>query len=602
MNRIRLALAQINATVGDFKGNTARIAADIERATALGADVVAFPELALTGYPPEDLTFNPDFLEANLAAVNELCRYARDIVAVVGYLDSSRGDIYNAAAIITGGRIAGVCHKMRLPNYGVFDEFRYFSAGARPTLFDLGGTPIAINICEDIWYPDEPIGSQVAAGAFLVINISASPYRTGRTRTREEMLETRARDYLTPVALVNLVGGQDELVFDGNSLVYDEHGHLLARGASFEEDLIVVDIDLDEVHNSRHRDVMGRLEDLGKRHPGPVDIFTMTEVGARGLEGVSEEWREMEGSTEAAGTEGTAGTVPGHVEPHLPEPLSGAAEVYQALVVGVRDYVRKNGFNRVLVGLSGGVDSALVAAVAVDALGKENVVCVSMPSRYTSEGTRGDAEILAQRLEVEFRMIPIEPVFEQYLETIEPQLEGRGPDSTEENLQARIRGNLLMALSNKFGWLVLTTGNKSETSVGYATLYGDMAGGFAVIKDVPKTLVYELCRWRNARGEEVIPGSIIEREPSAELAPDQKDLDTLPPYEVLDRIIEEYVEHDRGQEEMVASGLDEQTVHRITRMIDNNEYKRRQAPPGIKITSRAFGKDRRFPITNRFGA
>ena len=575
MNRIRLALAQINSTVGDFEGNAGKIAAGIERAAALGADIVAFPELALTGYPPEDLTFNPDFLAANAAAIDGLCHHVNGIVAVVGYLDSSGGDIYNAAAIIAGGRMAGICHKIRLPNYGVFDEFRYFSSGSRPVLFDLAGTPVAVNICEDIWYPDEPIGSQVAAGAELIINLSASPYRIGRSRTREEMLETRARDYLTPVALVNLVGGQDELVFDGNSLVYDEHGHLLARGASFEEDLIVVDIDLDEVRNSRHRDTMGRLEEMGKRHPGTVDLFAVEASRKQGGE---------------------------RLEPQMAEPLSGPAEIYRALVVGVHDYVRKNCFTRVLIGLSGGVDSALVAAVAVDALGKENVVCVSMPSRYTSEGTRDDAGQLAGRLGVEFRLIPIEPVFEQYLKTLEPEFDDLTPGVTEENLQARIRGNLLMALSNKFGWLVLTTGNKSETSVGYATLYGDMAGGFAVIKDVPKTLVYELCRWHNSQGEEIVPASIIEREPSAELAPGQKDSDSLPPYEVLDRIIEEYVEHDRSLEEMIAAGLNETTVRRIIRMIDRNEYKRRQAPPGIKITSRAFGKDRRFPITNRFGA
>ncbi|MHB8793227.1 MAG: NAD+ synthase [Thermoleophilia bacterium] len=600
MDRIRLALAQINSTVGDFEGNAGKIAACIERATILGANIIAFPELALTGYPPEDLTFNPDFLAANTAAINRLCGNVREIVAVVGYLDNSAGDIYNAAAVISGGRMVGICHKMRLPNYGVFDEFRYFSAGSRPALIDLHGTAIAINICEDIWYPDEPIGSQVAAGAELIINISASPYRTGRTRAREEMLETRARDYLTPVALVNLVGGQDELVFDGNSLVYDEHGRLLARGHSFKEDLFMVDIDLKEVQVSRHRDSMGRLEDLHSRHPGPVEHFVVGDRGgrAKGLEGVTEEWRDMESVHAKHGA--ALETTPEHIERHLPEPLSGVAEIYSALVTGVLDYVSKNMFERVLIGLSGGVDSALVAAVAADALGGKNVVCVSMPSRYTSAGTRNDAEQLAERLGVEYRLIPIEPVFEQYLETLAPELADRPPDSTEENLQARIRGNFLMALSNKFGWLVLTTGNKSEASVGYATLYGDMAGGFAVIKDVPKTVVYELCRWRNSQGE-VIPASIIDREPSAELAPDQKDSDSLPPYDVLDRIIEEYVEHDRGLEEIIASGIDGETVRRITRLIDRNEYKRRQAPPGIKITSRAFGKDRRFPITNRFG-
>ncbi|MFA5802450.1 MAG: NAD+ synthase [Thermoleophilia bacterium] len=599
MNTIRLALAQINPTVGDFAGNKAIIAAGIDQAKAGGADIVVFPELALTGYPPEDLTFNPDFLAANMAALDDLCHHARNIVVVAGFLDSHAGDIHNAAAILSNGKIAGICHKMRLPNYGVFDEFRYFSAGTRPVLLDMDGRLVGINICEDIWYPDEPIGSQVAAGASLIINLSASPYRTGRTRSREEMLETRARDYITPVALVNMVGGQDELVFDGNSLVYDEHGRLLARGASFEEDMVVVDIDFEEVSNSRHRDSMGRLDDMRKRHPGPVDLFSIGPLLGKELEDVTEGWRMESVRSEANSVTGTASV---HTQQHLPEALSGLAEIYRALVVGVGDYVRKNSFKRVLIGLSGGIDSSLVAAVAVDALGKENVVGVSMPSRYTSDGTHDDAEAMAKKLGIEFRHIPIEPLFMQYLETLEPQFTGSKPDTTEENLQARIRGNLLMALSNKFGWLVLTTGNKSEMSVGYATLYGDMAGGFAVIKDVPKTIVYELCRWRNAQGEEIIPASIIERAPSAELAPDQKDQDTLPPYEILDRIIEEYVEYDRSVEEMVAAGLDQKTVARITRMIDRNEYKRRQAPPGIKITSRAFGKDRRFPITNRFGA
>ncbi|MHB0867718.1 MAG: NAD+ synthase [Thermoleophilia bacterium] len=585
MSIIRLALAQINSTVGDFDGNVAVIADFIERARAAGADLVAFPELALAGYPPEDLTFNPDFLDANHAALARLLPLTDDITVVVGFVDSEAG-IHNAAAILAHGKVAGVGHKLQLPNYGVFDEFRYFTPGDAPVLFNLDGRLVGVNICEDIWYPDEPIGSQVAAGAQLIINISASPYRVGRTRAREEMLETRARDYLTPVALVNLVGGQDELVFDGNSLAYDAHGRLLARGASFEPDLVVVDIDLEEVENARRRDGSDRLDGLRERHPGPVSIFA--------LPGSAEEPRPDV-------TDGARRQQPDMAPPHLPEPLSGTAEIYRALEVGVRDYVRKNGFTRAVIGLSGGVDSSLVAAVAVDALGAENVVGVSMPSRYSSEGTRSDAEELAGSLGIEFHTISIEPVFGRYLETLAPWFGDRPVDVTEENLQARVRGNLLMALSNKFGWLVLTTGNKSETSVGYATLYGDMAGGFAVIKDVPKTLVYELCRFCNGQGEELIPASVIDRAPSAELAPDQKDQDSLPPYDVLDRIIEDYVEHDRSLAEMIAAGLDENTVRRITRMIDRNEYKRRQAPPGIKITSRAFGKDRRFPITNRFG-
>ncbi len=578
MHRIRIALAQINSAVGDFEGNIVKIVAGIELAAELGADLVAFPELALTGYPPEDLTFNPDFLRANVKALGEVAAAAEDIVAVVGFLDAP-GEIYNAAAVLSAGEVAGVCHKIRLPNYGVFDEFRYFAAGDKPFLFEIGGVSIGLNICEDIWYPDEPIGSQVAAGAGLILNISSSPYRVRRTKTREEMLETRSRDYLTPVAYVNLVGGQDELVFDGNSLVYDEHGNLLARGKSFAEDMVVADIDLEAVLASRQRDTSGRRRAVEERYPGPVELVAI----------------ELPRKFDAKDRH-----QPERPEPHLPAPLDGPAEIYQALTLGVHDYVRKNGFEKVLIGLSGGIDSSLTAVVAVDALGKENVIGVSMPSRYTSAGTRNDARILAERLGIEFRIARIETIFSAYLDDLKPQFGGREPDITEENLQARIRGNVLMALSNKFGWLVLTTGNKSETSVGYCTLYGDMAGGFAVIKDVPKTMVYDLCRYRNSLGAEVIPVSVIEREPSAELAPDQKDSDTLPPYEVLDIIIESYVEHDHSLEDMIAAGLEEVTVRRVTRMIDRNEYKRRQAPPGIKITSRAFGKDRRFPITNRF--
>ena len=576
MDKIRLALAQINATVGDFDGNVSKIIDHIEAAAALGADIVAFPELALTGYPPEDLTFNPDFIRANGEALERLMPATRDIVAVVGFLDGV-GQVRNAAAVIAGGRLAGVCHKMRLPNYGVFDEFRYYSAGERPTVFVLGGKIIGLNICEDIWYPDEPIGTQVAAGASLIINISSSPYRVGRTAAREEMLALRANDYLVPVALVNMVGGQDELVFDGNSLVYDEYGDLMARGRSMEEDLFMVEIDFDELQQSRESDGSGRLMDMVSRHPGPVHCFSLGEPL------VDESMR---------------GQVT--VESHLPEPLTGPAEAYGALVLGLGDYVRKNGFQKVVLGLSGGIDSSLTATLAVDALGAENVVGVSMPSRFTSEGTLDDAEELARRLGLEFRVIPIEPVYESYLETLAPEFEGRDTDVTEENIQARIRGNLVMALSNKFGWMALSTGNKSETSVGYCTLYGDMAGGYAVLKDVPKTMVYELSRYRNSQGKELIPASVIERAPSAELAPDQKDSDSLPDYDILDRIIEDYVEHDRSIKEMVASGLDGETVRRVVAMIDRNEYKRRQAPPGIKMTSRAFGKDRRFPITNRF--
>jgi NAD+ synthase (glutamine-hydrolysing) len=576
MNRIRLALAQINPTVGDFEGNVALIAAGIARAKEAGADIVAYPELALTGYPPEDLTFNPDFINANHRAIEELVPLTRGLTAVIGCLENADA-IYNSAVIISGRQVKGFCRKMRLPNYGVFDEFRYFGQGETPLVIDLDGRLIGISICEDIWYPDEPLGSQAAAGADLFLNLSASPYRVARTKKREEMLETRANDFITPTAMVNLVGGQDELVFDGNSLVYGVAGELIARGRSLEEDFIVVDIDIDEVHNHRRRDDLGSRDRLQELHPGPVSVL---EIAA--AEG---ETADQDGKT---------------LEPHIPDPLEGPAEIYRALVLGIADYTRKNGFSEVVIGLSGGIDSSLTAALAVDALGADKVHGVSMPSRYTSTGTRSDAEELGRRLGIGFREVTIEAVFSAFLELLEPEFTGREVDTTEENLQARIRGNILMALSNKFGWLVLTTGNKSEGSVGYATLYGDMAGGFAVIKDVPKTMVYQLSRYRNSTGEEVIPESVIEREPSAELAPDQKDSDSLPPYEVLDRIIEQYVEHDKGLDEIIASGIDAENVRRIARMIDSNEYKRRQAPPGIKITARAFGKDRRFPLTNRF--
>ncbi|GBE57234.1 glutamine-dependent NAD(+) synthetase [bacterium BMS3Abin01] len=578
MKSIRLALGQIDSTVGDFHANVDKIGEYIGRAADMGADLVVFPELALTGYPPEDLTFNPDFIRANTQALERLLPLTDGIVAVVGFLDGIN-PVRNAAAVLAGGRVAGVCHKMRLPNYGVFDEFRYFSAGKRPTAFEYGGRLIGISICEDIWYPDDPAGSQVAAGAVLLLNISSSPYRVGRTRAREEMLKTRSSDYVTPVALVNMVGGQDELVFDGNSLVYNEYGELIARGRSLEEDLILVDIDFDEVQESRRQDASHRLDGIVTRYPGPIHSFSL------GVKPPSE-----------SGEPRRAMAV------RLPEPLAGSAEAYQALKLGLGDYVRKNGFKKVVIGMSGGIDSSLTAVIAVDALGSDNVVGVSMPSRYTSTETRDDAEVLASRLGIEFRAVPIEAIFSAYLETLAPEFQGREEDVTEENLQARIRGNILMALSNKFGWMVLATGNKSETSVGYCTLYGDMAGGYAVLKDVPKTMVYELSRYRNSLGEKVIPESVIAREPSAELAPDQKDSDSLPPYELLDRIIEDYVEYDRSIKEMVASGLDEETVRRVVKMIDRNEYKRRQAPPGIKMTSRAFGKDRRFPITNRFQA
>ena len=572
MRTLRLALAQINPTVGDLVGNKKRILDYLERSREVGADIVAFPELAITGYPPEDLLFKPEFIEANLRCLEEIVEASSSIICVVGFADRA-DDIYNAAAIICDGRLCGVYHKSYLPNYGVFDENRYFQPGSESVVFAINGMTAGVNICEDIWYPGGPTKVQALAGdAEIIINISSSPYHAGKGSLRERILSTRAFDNTAIVAMVNVVGGQDELVFDGGSLIFDEGGELIARGKQFEEDLIVADLDADAVfrqrlHDPRRRGEKESLEDTLRRiELSPIELS--------------------------------------HNKPPLPErnveSNSRLEEIYNALVLGVRDYVKKNRCERVLVGLSGGIDSSLAAVIAVDALGPENVVGVTMPSVYSSEGTKSDSLKLAKNLEIELITLRIDAIFETYIKTLEEEFRGLEPGVAEENIQARIRGNLLMALSNKFGWLVLVTGNKSETGVGYATLYGDMAGGFSVIKDIYKTLVYELSEYRNSKeGIEIIPKSVIKREPSAELKPDQRDVDSLPPYSTLDPILEAYVEQDRSLQEIVSLGFDEAVVKRVIEMVDRNEYKRRQAPPGIKITPRAFGKDRRLPITNR---
>jgi len=572
MRRFRVGLAQINTTVGDFEGNVRKIVDAIERARGLGCGLVAFPELAITGYPPEDLLFKPAFIEANLAALGDVARATRGITAVVGFVDK-RDDIFNAAAVLHDGARAGVYHKRYLPNYGVFDENRYFQAGTDAPVFTAGETTFAVNICEDIWYPTGPGTLQALAGAELVVTINASPYHAGKAHFREKMVATRAADDLVCLAFVNLVGGQDELVFDGASLVVNEHGEPVARGRQFAEDFVVADLDLEAVFRARLHDSRRRKEKL--RADATVSRVVLPALA------------------------------PPAAAPPLPPrdvvPLERVEEVYRALVLGTRDYVLKNGFKHVVVGLSGGIDSSLVAALAVDALGKENVTGVTMPSPFTSAGTRRDSGRLAKNLGIEFLSIPITPVLKAYTRVLAKAFKGLKEDVTEENLQARIRGNLLMALSNKFGWLVLTTGNKSEYSVGYTTLYGDMAGGFAVIKDVPKMLVYEVARKANAlAGREVIPASVFERAPSAELRPGQTDQDTLPPYAALDAILEGYVEEDRGVRDLVARGHAEDTVRRVVAMVNRNEYKRRQAPIGVKITPRAFGRDWRLPIVNRF--
>jgi NAD+ synthase (glutamine-hydrolysing) len=571
MRRFRVALAQINPTVGDLEGNVARIRAGLEQARALGCRLVAFPELAVTGYPPEDLLFKSAFIEANLRALADVARAARGLTAVVGYVDK-RDDIFNAAAIIHDGAVAGVYHKQYLPNYGVFDENRYFQAGDAAPVFTVGETTFAVNVCEDIWYPTGPTTRQALAGAELVVTINASPYHAGKGQQRERMIATRAADDLVCLAFVNTVGGQDELVFDGGSLIVNERGETVARGRQFAEDFVVADLDLDGVFHARLHDSRRRKEKLGAAGLAAVALVPLA-----------------------------APVAPPLAVRALAPPLAPVAEVREALVLGTRDYVRKNGFKHVVIGLSGGIDSALVAAVAVEALGKENVTGVTMPSPYSSGGTRRDARRLAKSLGIDFLTLPITPVFTAFKRALAAPFKGLKEDVAEENIQARIRGTLLMALSNKFGWLVLTTGNKSEIAVGYSTLYGDMAGGFAVIKDVPKTLVYEVSRHVNARaGRAVIPASIFDRAPSAELRPDQTDQDTLPPYPELDAILQAYVEEDRGVAELTARGFPEDTVRRVVRMVDVNEYKRRQGPIGVKITPRAFGRDWRLPIVNRF--
>jgi NAD+ synthase (glutamine-hydrolysing) len=571
VRRFRVALAQINPTVGDFEGNVRKIVDWIERARRLGCHLVAFPELALCGYPPEDLVFKPAFVEANLRALDEVTRASQGLTAVVGFVDKGE-DLYDAAAVLHDGRRAGVYYKQYLWTYGVADEDRYFQAGTETPVYAVGETTFAVNICEDLWHPTGPTTVQALAGAELVVTINGSPYHAGKGHVRERLVATRAADNLVCLAYVNLVGGQDELVFDGGSLLVDQHGEVVARGRAFEEDLVVADLDLDAVFTARLHDSRRRKAKL--QAPGPVLRVSLPPLP-------------------------TPATVA--LEPRETRPLGRVEEIFQALVLATRDYVRKNGFTHVVIGLSGGIDSSLVAAIAVEALGREHVTGVAMPSPYSSTGTRRDARRVARNLGIQFLRLPITPVFRAFRRTLAPTFKGLREDVAEENIQARIRGTLLMALSNKFGWLVLTTGNKSEIGVGYCTLYGDMAGGFAVIKDVPKTLVYELARYVNQRaGRAVIPESVFTRPPSAELRPGQTDQDTLPPYPVLDALLQAYVEEDRSAADLVARGFDPETVRRVVRMVDANEYKRRQGPIGVKITPRAFGRDWRLPIVNRF--
>jgi NAD+ synthase (glutamine-hydrolysing) len=570
---LRVALAQIDATVGDIAGNEAKIAEQIAAARDAGAQLVLFPELALTGYPPEDLLLKEHFLADAAAALHRLADETTGIVAVVGYPERAE-DVHNSAAILADGELQASYRKLHLPNYGVFDELRYFQPGTRGALFEVDGVTIGLTVCEDIWQPGPPLSDVALAGARLIVNISASPYHAGKGVARERMIAQRARDELAAVAFCALVGGQDELVFDGDSLVVDHAGTVIARAPQFEEALLIVDVDTVAAGSAR-------LRDTRRRAPAAAARATIDQLGSFAV-------RARPSDTPI----GEAAIAPR---------LQVVEEVYGALVLGTRDYARKNGFEHVVLGLSGGIDSTLVALIAVDALGADNLTCVTMPSPYSSEGTRGDAHLLAENLGCELLELPIKAMMDAFEAALAEPFAGREPDLTEENLQARIRGNLLMALSNKFGWLVLTTGNKSEMSVGYSTLYGDSAGGFAVIKDVPKQLVYRLTRLRDERaGGGLVPPELFTRPPSAELRPDQRDDDSLPPYEVLDAILEGYVEHDLGREQLVARGLPAEDVDRVIRLVDLAEYKRRQQPPGIKITTRAFGRDRRVPITNRY--
>src|SRR5918997_1698596 len=582
---MKVALAQINTVVGDVWGNVEKASDVLRRAVDGGADLVAFPELATTGYPPEDLLLRPSFIRDNLDALEEFAgRVPEGVAAAIGFVDLN-GDLYNSCAVISGGEILHRYHKRYLPNYGVFDENRYFREGSGAPIFKLGDAFWGLSVCEDIWYPGGPPREQALGGAGVLLNVSASPYHRLKGVSRERMLAVRASDYGCYVVFCNLVGGQDELVFDGRSVVFDPDGSVVARAKQFEEDLLFVDIHPEDALVHRLHDPRPRKEDPA--HPSEI---------------IEVPYAEPEISVAPTGENGRSDEAGGvTAEPRVEPPLSEEGEVLEALVLGLGDYFRKNGFSRAVLGLSGGVDSSFGAAIAARALGPENVTGVLMPSRYTSEESNTDARAVVKNLGIDSLEVPIGAAFDAYGEMLEEPFKGLPEDETEENIQARIRGNILMALSNKFGWVVLSTGNKSESSVGYSTLYGDTAGGFSVIKDVPKTLVYRVARHINeVEGREVIPESVLSKEPSAELREDQRDTDSLPPYEILDPILEAYVEEDKGIGEIIAAGFDEEDVKGAVRLVDRAEYKRRQAPTGIKVTARSFGRDRRMPITNRY--
>ena len=563
---LRIAMAQINSSVGDFEGNKRKIIDCIDQAKSIKADIIAFPELAITGYPPQDLLFNTKFIETNLEVLDGIVTESNDITAIIGFVDKDQNDnIYNSAAIISDKTLQGVYHKIHLPNYGVFDEKRYFSKGSKTKLIVLGKTKIGVSICEDIWHPNGPILEQALQGAQLSININGSPYHAGKKKVREDLLKSHSINHQLFVGYVNMVGGQDELVFDGNSMLLNPNGEIIAQANQFEEDLVFTDLKIDESKLDREKPLVTQHV-INESIQLSDDLTQNKPVLKR----------------------------------NFPVQYDQMGEIYAALVLGTKDYVHKCGFKKVIVALSGGIDSSLVTTIAVDALGIQNVTAVSLPSKYSSQSSIDDAELLSRNLGITLHTIPINSSVNVFDKTLESYLENIEDDLTNQNVQSRIRGLIMMALSNNSGALVLTTGNKSEMAVGYATIYGDMAGGYAVIKDVPKTLVYKLAFYRNSINEPLIPSSVLLKAPSAELKPNQKDQDYLPEYDVLDEILKEYIENENSPEEISEKGFPLELVEKIIKMVDQSEYKRQQAAPGIKITSKNFGRDRRMPISNLF--